>query len=121
METEFLSLAQALEGLHRATSPNKPGRARARSPQISGTRTQRETFATRLNELCTRLSSSLLEKMKIVPHDFVKAPKVLHTFGRQHYPAAIEHARFVLAVPKNACAAPGHYVAAHWNTRRTDL
>lgn len=50
-ETEFLSLAQALEGLHRAT-----------------TNTDLD-FRTRMTEICGRLSGPLLNRMEIEPLD----------------------------------------------------
>ena len=56
VETEFLSLAQALEGFHRATVPQPTKRS----------------LALRLNDLCHLLSESLLLRMKIDSSALVK-------------------------------------------------
>jgi hypothetical protein len=58
VETEFLSLAQALEGIHRVTE------------QISTPK--KVVFASRLNALCKRISAPLLQRMGIDPDQFVK-------------------------------------------------
>lgn len=93
IETEFLSLAQALEGFHRVTTQTTVSDkasvrqirrkivALLREEKINDALTQRvcdslshvndPPFATRLASLCGRLSSSLLSRMEIEPEQFV--------------------------------------------------
>jgi hypothetical protein len=93
VETEFLSLAQALEGFHRATTQTTvSGKAAFRQVRktivkllkgegVDAALVQRicdsmshandPTFASRLTELCTRISGSLLRRMEIDPEQFV--------------------------------------------------
>jgi ApeA N-terminal domain 1 len=92
-ETEFLSLAQALEGFHRATTePDCPTRVAFRPVRRKILKLLREeavddqlarrvcdslsyvtdpSFAARLRELCGRISDSLLEGMEIDTERFV--------------------------------------------------
>jgi HEPN superfamily Apea-like protein/ApeA-like protein len=93
VETEFLSLAQALEGFHRVTTDTVVvGRAvfrqvrkkitallaredvdaaLARRICESMSHVNEPTFASRLTELCNRISSSLMLRMEIDPGKFV--------------------------------------------------
>ena len=99
IETEFLSLAQALEGLHRVTipvvAPDKATLRRVRKkfaillkdPSIDAGLAERlcnsmshandPTFALRLHQLCHSIGDSLLSEMKINCEDFV--PSVVKT------------------------------------------
>ena len=103
VETEFLSLAQALEGFHRATtdinSPNRLALRRVRQAVATVIKTEpidealkkricesvsfanEPTLAFRLMDLCSRLSSDLLAKMKLDPASFI--PDVV--FMRNYY------------------------------------
>ncbi|MGA2905389.1 MAG: HEPN domain-containing protein [Candidatus Korobacteraceae bacterium] len=94
VETEFLSLAQALEGFHRATttttSPNKAQLRQVRK-KISALIQAEEidnalkvricesvsyanepTLASRLADLCRRLTPTALSKMKLDPETFIR-------------------------------------------------
>jgi hypothetical protein len=94
VETEFLSLAQALEGTHRVTEHN-PVVGRAIFRQIrkkivallnvenvsqalanricdSMSHVNDPTFASRLTALCQRISDPLLQRMGISPPEFVR-------------------------------------------------
>jgi hypothetical protein len=93
VETEFLSLAQALEGFHRATTQTHvSGKAAFRQVRKKIVKLLTEesvevglakricdsmahandpTFASRLTELCKRISGSLLARMEIEPEHFV--------------------------------------------------
>ncbi len=93
IETEFLSLAQALEGFHRATGEemrhdkadfralrkriekflaeqnvNEETAERVNSAISFANQT---SFRSRLNELCGRISDETLTKMKLLPEEFV--------------------------------------------------
>ncbi len=93
IQTEFLSLAQALEGFHRVTAPStavdknmtrqirKKIAALLKTENVDADIAKRictsmshandPTFALRLTELCSRISSSLLSRMGIFPEQFV--------------------------------------------------
>jgi hypothetical protein len=92
-ETEFLSLAQALEGAHRVTtrtnSKDRMALRKVRRKIVDMLEQENvdpffaervctlvshandPTFASRLTELCGRISSLTLQKMKIEPAEFV--------------------------------------------------
>jgi hypothetical protein len=92
METEFLSLAQALEGVHRVTTQTKtPDRTTLRQVRrkitallkaekvdpalaericTSLSYANEPTFASRLKEICQRVSGPLLNRMEIDPEEF---------------------------------------------------
>lgn len=102
VETEFLSLAQALEGFHRATTSNaienkltvtqvrKKITALLRDENIDAALKQRicdsishanePTLASRLAELCSRISAETLSKMAIDPQAFVSNIVVTRNF-----------------------------------------
>jgi hypothetical protein len=93
VETEFLSLAQALEGFHRATGEEiKLDKAafKALRKKIDNFLVEQNTdeetatrinsavsfanqtsFRSRLRELCDRISKEILTKMKIAPEEFI--------------------------------------------------
>jgi hypothetical protein len=103
VETEFLSLAQALEGFHRATiesaSPNKLVLRQARRAIADAIKEQpidealkkricesvsivnEPSLALRLADLCSRLSSEILAKMKLEPKAFISGV----VFMRNYY------------------------------------
>jgi hypothetical protein len=102
IETQFLSLAQALEGAHRATSKAgvvdkvafrktrkkiielmrnenvEPGLAERICASMS--HANEPTFSTRLSELCARLSAGLLARMQIEPAQFVPSIAATRNF-----------------------------------------
>jgi hypothetical protein len=102
LETEFLSLAQALEGVHRVTAHGAvTDRTTFRKirkkivsllkqenvdPQLaqricdSISHANDLTFAGRLSELCTRMSGSLLERVEIDPVKFVSTVVAVRNF-----------------------------------------
>ena len=93
VETEFLSLAQALEGFHRVTTQTTVSDKAAfrqvrrqiatllREENVDAALAKRicdsmshvndPTFASRLTELCNRIGGSLLSRMEIDPEQFV--------------------------------------------------
>ena len=102
LETEFLSLAQALEGVHRVTTHDAVvGRATFRQVRkkivsllkqenVDPLLTRRIcdslshandlTFAGRLSELCRRMSGVLLDRVAIDPEEFVSAVVSVRNF-----------------------------------------
>jgi hypothetical protein len=102
METEFLSLAQALEGFHRVTTHsvavNKAALRKVRKTIaallkeenvdaalsericISMSHANDPTFSSRLAELCARINASLLARMTIDPEQFVADVVVTRNF-----------------------------------------
>ena len=102
LETEFLSLAQALEGVHRVTTHGgvvdratfrqirkkivallKQGKVDpllARRICDSLSHANDLTFAGRLSELCRRMSGALLERVEIDPEEFASAVVAVRNF-----------------------------------------
>lgn len=64
IQTEFLALAQAMEGFHRVTDPRKKG----------------PTLAERLAALCDRFTASTLTNMKVDPATFTSNVVVARNF-----------------------------------------
>jgi hypothetical protein len=100
VETEFLSLAQALEGFHRATGGDESKMDKASFKELRGkiekfleeqkvddetakkvnaavSYSNQTSFRSRLKELCGRISQSTLGEMKIDPDSF--AASVMNT------------------------------------------
>jgi hypothetical protein len=102
LETEFLSLAQALEGFHRATTTTTVSdratfrQARKKIVKLlmeenvdaalaqriceSMSHANEMTFASRLSHLCSLIGESLLTKMNIRPEQFVDEVRVTRNF-----------------------------------------
>jgi ApeA N-terminal domain 1 len=102
LETEFLSLAQALEGVHRVTTHGgvvdratfrqirKKIVTLLKQENVDPLLTRRIcdslshandlTFAGRLSELCSRMSGALLDRVAINPEEFVSAVVAVRNF-----------------------------------------
>ena len=99
VETQFLSLAQALEGIHRVTGHTtvvnraafrqvrKKIAALLKRENVDSALTER-IYASRLTGLCQRLSGSLLVHMQIDPEQFVAESLLPETFTHMR---AAEH------------------------------
>jgi hypothetical protein len=99
LETEFLSLAQALEGFHRVTGKDdkldkatfKELREKieqflkdqnvdeetAKRVNSAVSMSNQTSFRSRLKELCSRITEETLDKMEIAPAEFIDA--IVHT------------------------------------------
>jgi hypothetical protein len=103
VETEFLSLAQALEGFHRATgeeiridkaayktlrkkiedllTTEKVDEETAKRVNAAVSNANQTSFRSRLRDLCARLSGEILTKMDIAPEKFISEVVRMRNFS----------------------------------------